>query len=867
MKRVLSQYRYIFVLYLLVAIAIFFQLLISKGCILGGDWGLPSTQAQTNSAFHTSLFTWAYSGNPFGIRQTASVSLIFNSVLKFINLFGIDSSFTAKAFLTLLFAFAAANMNYYLRTKFIKPVVAFIGGLLFITTPIFFNYSLMGWIFVLLSLSLLPLFVVFCEKYLATGKFKYGFWAALVMSLAVLQSQSIVWYPLVFMVLVLTNSINLKELKKNSGRFLIVMGEFLLINSYWLFGLLFLPDKYLFSANIVNSTISIGTSARLSAENILRLWGNLFNYQYESSFPAILSSVSFIIPLLAIAAGFFYRNRRSMIVFLFVLYLVPFVMFWMPRQFLALIPFSALIRDVARFAVLSSFGAVALVCITLDNLDLKKRTQKWGLIFCFALLFLNASPFWLGRLYGYNQNDHDFKFRTYQWPAEYILLEDKLSQEKSDQKALFLPFGGIISSITDLRFNGAYREMQDISAGFSNIPGVVVSSDKSQGASSNIINQIAIAIDQGDYNSFNSIINRTNINFLILRRDLLMPDDARNKLEAYMRAEVDAGSASEYLNQGQIFAIHFNQPKGEVTLISSRYDVADIVTEVIRNQFPDSADQILASTYSSPITNIADIFDLVPPHVSLTYKDQNNIFAPSDADGLVLPFISSKAIERTLIKENLLQQDWEIENVLAKSGERFFTYSSNDSASGTLYFDQSAISVNNQFLLNGQVVSRNGEIKNGRYLVSEVQLKKGVNVIEGTSLTPIAFIIANNQLQELVLSISYKKVNPTKYEVTIVNAPESFMLDLRESFNSYWTIYSSDNSSGQFKINPGTIAGSKHLVGNGYSNLFVIKDNRQDALKVTIEFWPQRLFYLLSAISAVFLLLFITIAIRNEHKS
>ena len=823
----------------------------------GGDWGLPTTDIQSKNNFFASFFTWTHAGNPFGLRQVTSASVLFNGLIWLLTLVGISSVFLAKLFLVFVYALAGSNMSLYLRTKSVKPVVAFLGGLLYITTPIFFNYSLMGWIFVLLTLALLPLFVVAVEKYLETGKFKYGFFATLVFSIAVLQSQTLIWYPLVFIMLVFSNSTDWSEFRQGIKKFLIVMVEFLLLNCYWLLPLLFLPDKAIFDSSLVSSIISQGTSARLTVENVFRLWGSLFNYQFESSFPIILLPATYIMPMLALLAGFFYKKRKNATIFLFVLYLVPLIMFLLPRQILAAIPFSALIRDVARFAVLSSFGVVALAAFSLDSLELSERVQKGAMVICLILLFLNISPFWLGRLYNYNRGDADFKFRLYDWPADYHDLENKLALEADDQKAIFWPFGGNASSIKDLRFNGAYREFQDVSAGFSSVPGLIATSDKSQGISGDIVAQISEAIKTADFDSLDQLIGRTNITFLIVRRDLVAPADSSLQFAKYLERLVAEGKASNYQTSENILAIRLRKTNAEVTPTVGQFSVADVVPEVLHSPMFAGSNKFVGSLGRSDLLKVGPLFSVIPTNFVLIFDDQNKKPVESTKNTKILPFIGSKQVEDALV----LKQNVSFDDLGINLKPQFLTFTSEEE-SGNLYFKPDEKNFDHQFSLNGEIVTKQGQMVDDLYVVSGIVLKQGLNTISDTLMAPIAMVPAQSLISSEVPTVQYKKLSPTKFELTLTGAPKDFSINFQESFNDYWTIYDQSNPSNRFKIAPISVS-SNHLVGNDYSNIFSFQNNDKKSLNLIIEFWPQRLYLLLIYVSVGSFLVFLIKTFKN----
>jgi len=138
-------------------------------------------------------------------------------------------------------------------------------------------------------------------------------------------------------------------------------------------------------------------------------------------------------------------------------------------------------------------------------------------------------------------------------------------------------------------------------------------------------------------------------------------------------------------------------------------------------------------------------------------------------------------------------------------------------------------------------------------------------------------------------SITFVKVNPTKYRVKIEGAKEPYALVFSESFHKGWEAYVSDqqlvDSSQQYEdivasyfdgeIEEGEhrntflekatfetwgkkpIAEDRHSLVNGYANSWYItpedSSGRED-YELIIEFWPQRLFYIGLAVSGLALI-------------
>lgn len=113
-----------------------------------------------------------------------------------------------------------------------------------------------------------------------------------------------------------------------------------------------------------------------------------------------------------------------------------------------------------------------------------------------------------------------------------------------------------------------------------------------------------------------------------------------------------------------------------------------------------------------------------------------------------------------------------------------------------------------------------------------------------------------NDQKELPI-ISFKRINPVKYEVEVRGASDDYNLIFLEGFNKNWKAYFKKQGlkndsilnkffSGIFETNSlEVISEKKHLKVNGYANLWQIDkvDFEDDDYKIIIEYWPQKLFY------------------------
>jgi hypothetical protein len=104
------------------------------------------------------------------------------------------------------------------------------------------------------------------------------------------------------------------------------------------------------------------------------------------------------------------------------------------------------------------------------------------------------------------------------------------------------------------------------------------------------------------------------------------------------------------------------------------------------------------------------------------------------------------------------------------------------------------------------------------------------------------------------ISVTYEKTNPTKY-VLHVNASKPFFLVFSESYHKDWIAY----------IDGQRVPNEYHFMANGYANAWYI--NKTGIYTITLEFWPQRLFYIGSAISITTFILCVLYISKSKIKA
>jgi hypothetical protein len=103
------------------------------------------------------------------------------------------------------------------------------------------------------------------------------------------------------------------------------------------------------------------------------------------------------------------------------------------------------------------------------------------------------------------------------------------------------------------------------------------------------------------------------------------------------------------------------------------------------------------------------------------------------------------------------------------------------------------------------------------------------------------------------LYIGYQEINPTEYTVSI-NASQPYFLVFSEPYDKNWVAY----------VDGQQLSDKFHFIANGNANAWYV--NKTGTYTVTLEFWPQKLFYVGSAISITTLISCIIYLSKNKIK-
>jgi len=503
---------------------------------LGGDWVYPSSLAQTQKLLEYSTSSWSDS---FVIFLGSYQVNLFPSAF-FVWLMSVISFPKILLFLVAIVYFSMIALMKELGASATAALTSFFS---FVFSALVFDYFVMGWLFVLVALSLMPL-TVYAYIRALRGSLEFLIFAGVLFSVSAIQSQAVMWFLILFLAVTIASLFYGISLRRNCLVLFGVLFIFFLGNAYWLPSLILFPPSYVANSELVNSANSIGTSANFSLLNSIRNWGGLFNYQFESiqlKYGGEL--LSFIVPLVAVVGAAWHRSKEKWGFVLLMIIPLAILMVNLNRELLTLIPFGNVFRDLSRFMVLSMFATSVLAGLGAHVLAQKfsiifcKSCKQYFLLFLALLIVLSQYPWWSGAIVDWEDSSgRDIRMRFKDYPESWRKLNEKIEEEQLETKALFYPLGGTVEFIDDPRFQGEYQEASDNHADLASMPGVVRINDRRFGVIDGLMSMLKEDPDEQQLN----LLSKLGVRLFIFRKNLESPYPVPSK-----------GLVSKMVNSGQ----------------------------------------------------------------------------------------------------------------------------------------------------------------------------------------------------------------------------------------------------------------------------------------------------------------------------
>ena len=490
------------------------------GIIVGGDFIFPYTHSQLGEFYEMGNTYWTYNEIPTGssISHNNLYPIhLLSGIFYFFNFSGADFQ---KVFLTFVVTFACLSSYIFLLKITRNSFSAFVGSVVYIFSPVFYNYFSMGWVWVLFFIALLPLMLVLVQKYFENDDYWAVVLLGLLVSISFAQSQAIIWTPLVvFIYAISLLSFSDKSfsyiVKKVFIVFISIMSIVFVVHISWILPIVqnLLDSTQSTVLNSVSSYDFIRFNSN-SAVDFIRGWGSMFNSQYEISYGSKLEFLTFIPPVI-VAAQFLYKSPDLLKykILSALLVFVPFV-FFIFKDVLLYLPFTSIIRDLNRFIILLQFGLAISIAIFIAE---EKISLIVKISLSIVLLFL-ISPFLNGGLFAWSSDQGKGQSaRFLEVPQKQI---EGMLKKYSGQKNLLLPTGAHIGTINNPYFKNSYSEIADFDSYYSPYASGIYTSDKSNVVTSRFAKHFVASSMQSDGNDLAILMKIYGINNIFIRTNL-----------------------------------------------------------------------------------------------------------------------------------------------------------------------------------------------------------------------------------------------------------------------------------------------------------------------------------------------------------
>lgn len=891
-----AKYEHASVLLLFVLISLFllWGTLFSSSYIgFNHDWAFPMQNGSLKIFCSESLFVWNEANTGSAIVYPAE-NLLRYSLFPF-SILGLSGLVLIKAILLLVFTFSGYFMYSLLRNSFkLSYLPSLVSGFFYITTPVIFNKIAAGQIPYVIAYGLSPIILAFFIKYATTYETKNLIIASLLLAFATIQVQFAIMLTLLFFLYaILIAKMKIGMLIKTFSFMILLVS---LVHMFWL-----LPG-------LISSSFGETLQGASSIEN-LQTWGTSFVNAFRMvgyrspHFEIALSNFSYryVWDIASLAIVFFsfgsllIKKSRitlffagiSLVTLIFTTVTGPFatVVFFLYSLF----PIFNVFREVYHLAFLIAFSySIMLAFFVQAIINSKKLRSYLKIVFVIVMLgvvIMNDPFIYSGNFSG--------QVQQYQLNDQNLSIINGYLRTDGDYRVLYLPM------IQPFKYDNLTYNGIDPVIAYSTKPtiGNYIDSD--------FLTQIAVEFHLPSSNLTN-ILSILSVKYVFFR------DDLQSMLPLYLnegQLPIDNGyyNISSIWTNDNILKTLSNQQNLELLTNTENliaFEDEDFLPHIYSATIPiavdGNTDQLFTLLTSSAINNMDNkaIFlseQLNQEQWQFIKNNNNTCFAEEKTtnvqsyNGLEKPFnwatMPNDAIEmryysgwksviRTDGKNNKDSLSFSSPNITPYI---FPTFSENswNALDSTLIYIKTGME---SFVIDG--ILENGKSLNDIAGIWWQADWMGM----GTKPTQYPVVIPPNQ-QAIIQSnhiindnvtiqsievpdlsqdqakstesptITYQKIDPTRYEVKIVNATMPFFMVFDENYHSGW----------QASVEDKLVGDENHFIVNGFANCWYI--NKKGTFTITLKFWPQNLFYAGSAISLTALILCAVYLSKDKIKT
>lgn len=527
MKETLKKIIYIGLSLILIYL-VFIKPFLAQGLVVGGDWITPYSSAQLKHYGETWNRLWNDYTLPTGSQIPHKNLFLYELLAYGLSFMGISGVIFQKIFISflVLLIFFSSLLLFHRLTK--NLAASIVGALIYLFSPIVFNYFVMGWIFVLLFIGLMPLFIFFWLKFVEEDSYSSLIGLSVISAIAFFQSQSIFWIPVLLLVCSLSylSQIGLKKTLQK----LFVCGAavglvLVIVHASWYYPISLFPEKTITASTSANDIYRFSKVSGLP--NQLIAWGSLWNEHFELSFVKLLKPFAYL-PIVSLILLIIIHKKsqkpdiQEIYLFLSLLLILVAPFFYIFRYQLANLPLSIIIRDSSRFIIFSSLGLAIGISMLWEKI--KNGGVKFYIL---IILIILIHPYLFGRLttpgkfvYGVSEFSKDQRLRNLEIPWKEN--EDLISREKP-QRGVYFPTGGFVTTANDPRFKVMFSWIGDQDIFYSpSVSGLLIS-DKSNPKTEKFT-KYYLDLANKDQKTFQKISQIYGIDKIFVRRGLIPTD-------------------------------------------------------------------------------------------------------------------------------------------------------------------------------------------------------------------------------------------------------------------------------------------------------------------------------------------------------
>jgi len=504
--------------------SIFVHPMSKPGLTVGSDWIFPYSNQQLKHLGSSWNRLWNDYELPTGSQTPHKNLFLYELLANSLSATGISGIAFQKIMvvLTLLLIYFASLFLFYRVTK--RNDAASIGAVIYLFSPIVFNYFSMGWQFVLLFIAVMPILALLWINFLEKSSCSSLLAIAIISAITFFQSQSVFWIPILLIVITVSFLPQIGWKKASLKLFQGLFAVFFLLAAVhvsWYYPTSLFPSKTITASTSANDIYRFSVVNGLARQ--ITGWGSLFNEQFELSFidkfkiftylPII--SIILLVGISKTKESSFKRKYKI----LSLLLIVVSPVFYIFRYPISSLPLSIIIRDNSRFIIFTNLGFALAISLLWSNI--KAKIPK---IFLLAGLALLIHPYLYGRLflprkqvYGLSEFSKDQRARNLIIPWQ---ENEGLIRDEKTQKGLFFPVGGAITSLNDSRFQVTFSWVGDSDSFYTpSVSGLLIS-DKNE-SKTDIFIKSYLGLANNDKESFSRLSQIYGIDKIFIRQGLI----------------------------------------------------------------------------------------------------------------------------------------------------------------------------------------------------------------------------------------------------------------------------------------------------------------------------------------------------------